>query len=309
MSERVAPSPDAPAGAGSLPRISVVTPSFNQARFLEPALRSVLDQEYPNLEYIVVDGGSADDSRAIIERHATRLHHWESEPDRGHAHALNKGFARSTGEIMAWLNSDDLYLPWTLRVVAEVFQRFPEVEWIAGVDAWWNERGELTSAQVRPRNVYDYLLGTEHCIQQESVFWRRSLWERAGGRIDEDLRYMVDTELWCRFFPLAPLHAVECVLGGYRRHSGNRAIRHAAECRRENAEAVARLDARCSEDVRAVARRLRRARRMRRHALARYLPVQRLTRTLYADAIERARYPTIVYGRDGWEHASLPFQP
>jgi len=295
--------------SSGMPRISIVTPSYNQGRFLDAAMRSVLEQGYPDLEYIVVDGGSTDESRAIIERHAARLHWWASEPDQGHAHALNKGFARSTGEIMAWLNSDDLYLPWAFRVVAEIFTRFPEVEWITGLDAWWNDRGELTRARLMPRNVHDYLLGSEHCIQQESVFWRRSLWDRVGARLDEGMRYMVDTELWCRFFPSAPLHSVECILAGYRVHGANRALVHHAECARESAQAVARLRERCSSEVLGLNRVLERARRFRTGALARVLPAQRINRMLRAGAIEQARYPTIVYGANGWERSSLPFTP
>jgi glycosyltransferase involved in cell wall biosynthesis len=106
-----APTTGATPATAELPRISLVTPSFNQAEFLEATLRSVLDQGYPNLEYIVVDGGSTDGSTAILERYADRLAWWVSEPDRGHGHALNKGFARATGEILGWINSDDLLLP------------------------------------------------------------------------------------------------------------------------------------------------------------------------------------------------------
>src|SRR5262245_25856999 len=96
-------------------KISIVTPSFNQARFVEQTLKSVLDQNYPALEYIVIDGGSSDGSREIIEKYRPRLSYFVSEPDRGHGHALNKGFAKTTGEIMAWINSDDMYLPWTFK--------------------------------------------------------------------------------------------------------------------------------------------------------------------------------------------------
>src|SRR5215470_7311361 len=109
------------------PRISIVTPSFNQARFLEATIRSVLDQRYDNLEYIVVDGGSTDGSVEIIKRYADRLAFWCSEADGGHGNALNKGLRRATGEIMAWLNSDDIYWPWTLAAVAEIFEAHPDV--------------------------------------------------------------------------------------------------------------------------------------------------------------------------------------
>src|SRR5712664_2616221 len=111
------------------PRISIVTPSFNQASYLEAALKSVLDQNYPNLEYIVVDGGSTDGSVEIIQRYADRLTYWVSQPDRGQMDALNKGFRRTTGEIMAWLNSDDMLCSWALQTVGHIFQDLPAVQW------------------------------------------------------------------------------------------------------------------------------------------------------------------------------------
>lgn len=163
------------------PRISVVTPSLNQGEFLEATLCSVISQQYPALEYIVVDGGSTDGSVGIIERYEADITHWISEPDRGHADALNKGFARTTGEIMCWINSSDLHYPWTLATVAEIFTQFPQVEWISGTGSMFDEDGRLRVVVSSPGvNLYDILAGDYRGIQQESVFWRRSLWERAG---------------------------------------------------------------------------------------------------------------------------------
>src|SRR5258708_1689338 len=110
-----------------LPKISIITPSFNQGPYLERTMLSVIKQEYPNLEYIVIDGGSTDQSKAIIRKHQKHLTYWVSEKDRGQADALNKGFRKSHGSIMGWLNSDDVLLPGTLQFVAELFQRFPEI--------------------------------------------------------------------------------------------------------------------------------------------------------------------------------------
>ncbi len=202
------------------PRISVVTPSFNQGEFLEATLRSVLTQGYPDLEYVVIDGGSTDDSVNIIERHQADLAHWVSEPDEGHAHALNKGFARTTGEIMCWINSSDMYYPWTLETVAEIFSELPEVQWIQGVGSWFDIHGRPRAVPPASRalNVYDVLAGHYLGIQQESVFWRRSLWERAGGRLDQSLTCAADLDLWLRFYRLAPLCHVQTLLGGFRVH-------------------------------------------------------------------------------------------
>jgi len=199
-------------------RVSVVTPSFNQRAFIRATLDSVLSQGYGELEYVVIDGGSDDGSAEIIEGFGDRLSYWVSEPDKGHAHALNKGFARTTGEVMAWINSSDLYYPWTLETVAEIFSQLPEVQWIMGLSTQFSTVGGPKSVQTGYFNVYDFLAGNYRWIQQESVFWRRSLWERAGGRLDDSLRCAADFDLWLRFLRLTPLYHVGTVLGGWRVH-------------------------------------------------------------------------------------------
>jgi glycosyltransferase involved in cell wall biosynthesis len=205
---------------GEPPRISVVTPSFNQGDFIEATLQSVTGQGYPNLEYVVIDGGSTDGSVDIIRGHEADLAYWVSEPDEGHAHAINKGFARTTGEIMCWINSSDMYYPWTLATIAEIFTQLPEVEWITGMGSMFDVRGgpRAVSSASGTFNVYDVLAGDYRWIQQESVFWRRSLWEQAGGRLDQRLPRTADFDLWLRFFRLAPFHHVQTVLGGFRVH-------------------------------------------------------------------------------------------
>jgi len=211
-------------------KISLVTTSFNQAAYLEAAMRSVMDQAGPNFEYIVVDGGSTDGSIDLIERHAHRLAWWVSEPDGGHADALNKGFAHSTGDIMGWLNSDDMLTPWALAVVEEIFTQFPEVEWITSLHPLlWDARGRAVHCHAfRGFSREGFLRGENlprrghfctNFIQQESTFWRRSLWERAGGRLDPTLHRSQDFELWTRFFHHAELHGVDAPLGGWRFHS------------------------------------------------------------------------------------------
>jgi glycosyltransferase involved in cell wall biosynthesis len=209
------------------PKISLVTPSFQQGRFLEACIRSVLDQEYPNLEYFVMDGGSTDGSVEIIRKFADRLSDWRSHADGGHMDAVQDGFRRSTGEIMGWLNSDDMLTPWALKVVAVVFRQFPQVQWITSMYPMVMNADGLTLAarKVEGFNAEAFYRGRNapfnprfySCmIQQESTFWRRGLWERAGARVDTGLRVAGDFELWSRFFEHAELYALSVPLGIFR---------------------------------------------------------------------------------------------
>jgi glycosyltransferase involved in cell wall biosynthesis len=205
------------------PKISIVTPSFNQVQFLEETILSVINQGYPELEYIIIDGGSTDGSVEIIKKYEQFLTYWVSEKDNGHANALNKGFERSTGDIMAWLNSDDKYYQWTFSTVAEVFTQNQHIEWVVGKSSVYDAQGRICGIGDNCRNVYNYLLG-DFFLQQESIFWHRNLWERSGGKINSQLKFMVDTELWCRFFPLAEIWHLNIVISGFRRWGGNRSI-------------------------------------------------------------------------------------
>ena len=204
---------------GQWPKISLVTAVYNGAKYIEDTIRSILDQGYPNLEYIVVDGGSTDGTVATIRRYEKYLTRWISEPDKGVYDALNKGFACSTGEIMGWLNASDQLHNHGLFVVGSVFSSLPKVEWITGRPTRFNPQGMTVDIREVPRwSRYRFLAGANQFIQQESTYWRRSLWERAGGRLDASYRDVGDFELWIRFFRHAPLHSVDALIGGYRSH-------------------------------------------------------------------------------------------
>lgn len=217
-------------------RFSIVTPSFNQAPYLAQAMRSVLVQaDAVDIEYIVIDGGSTDESPTIIESFEEKLSFWVSERDYGQYDAINKGFEQSTGDVMAWLNSDDMYTPWAFSLVSDVFETFPEIQWLTtSVPLLWDSRGLAVRAghiESFTRSGFmrgDYLPHRNSWgqIQQESTFWRRSLWERAGGGLDSSFRLAADFELWARFFEHSPLYAVTAPLGGFRAHEAQKTARN-----------------------------------------------------------------------------------
>jgi len=211
-----------PASTLTFPRLSVVVPSFNQAEYLEAALRSALDQNYPQLELIVLDGGSTDGSRAIIEQYAPRLAYWQSQPDGGQAAALNAGFARATGDILTWLNSDDVFYPGALSLVGEAFARFPEIAWLTGIPANMDAAGRLAEIGPRTGRFRPFIQrGWQHgralgFIRQEGTFWRRGLWERAGARLDPQRHLTLDYDLWRRFAAHADLVTAASILAVFR---------------------------------------------------------------------------------------------
>jgi glycosyltransferase involved in cell wall biosynthesis len=199
------------------PRISIVTPSFNQAAYLETTIQSVISQGYPNLEYIIMDGGSTDGSLEIIRKYESYLAYWVSQPDGGLYHGLQSGLVRTTGEIMGWLNSDDFYLPGALFTVAEIFNLSDRIRWITGHLCHADEGGRLVAGyRARRWSKYDLYLYRYQWIQQESTFWRRDLWEQAGARLETALSLAADFELWLRFFRYADLYTTDALLAAFR---------------------------------------------------------------------------------------------
>jgi glycosyltransferase involved in cell wall biosynthesis len=213
----------------ALPTITVVTPSLNQGQFLEATIRSVLSQGYPKLEYVVVDGGSTDESVEIIRRYENRLHAWISEPDDGQYDAIRKGFELGSGDIMAWLNADDLYFPWALETAASIMSELPQVQWLTSLNpAVWDEAGRCVKVDRMIGYAREAFLDGYYVpwgndsnggwIQQESTFWTRRLWLAAGGRLDDDLKLAADFALWSRFYEHEALYATPALLGGFRLH-------------------------------------------------------------------------------------------
>lgn len=217
-----------------LPLVSIVTPSYNQAAFLEDTMLSVLDQDYPNIEYFVMDGGSTDGSVEIIHKYAHRLAGWCSEKDGGQYDAIQKGFAQSRGEIMGWLNSDDKLFPWAVRTHVTVLNQCPSIDWLTSSQQVFWSRGGFPAhlsqidgyarrAFYRGRNLDRDSYFHFHTMQ-EVTMWRRSLWERAGGYMDTSLQLAGDFELWARFWQHAELASMNALVGGYRMYAETKTL-------------------------------------------------------------------------------------
>lgn len=190
------------------PLVSIVTPSLNQAAFIEKTILSVLNQDYPNIEYIVVDGGSTDGTLDILKKHGEEVI-WVSEPDRGQSDAINKGFYRAHGEILTWLNCDDTYLPGAVRTAVQFLVEHPDVAMVYGGANYVNDNGEMVK---RGRRVeFDLHEPCESIIPQPAAFFRRTAFEEAG-ELDIDLHYRMDLDLWVRMASRFKIRSIPYVL-------------------------------------------------------------------------------------------------
>lgn len=280
----------------------MVTAVYNGEKYLEATIRSVVEQGYPNLEYIVVNDGSTDATVDVLRAYGARITKVITQANRGLYAALNAGFDVSTGEVMGWLNASDLLHINGLFVVGSVFRSFPDVEWITGRATKFNEPGMTVEVKGLPRwSRHRFLAGASRYIQQESTFWRRKLWERAGGYVNEGFRAEGDFELWVRFFRHARLYPVDALIGGYRFHEDAMSWSRQKE-----------YDQNCDEIA------VREALRMKRGWPVRWM--QRMSRGvkgipkvrgLWARGVMQALYrmqgpdwtPVIRYGWDRWERS------
>lgn len=220
------------------PRISIVTPSFNQGRFLEQALRSVLLQEYPNLEYIVMDGGSSDNSLDILERYGSHLAYWQSRADAGQADAIGSGFARATGEIHGYLNSDDILLPGALRHVARMFLRRPATGVVYGNRLVIDNEGKVIGRHIWPYYLSRYHWARGQPLAQECCFWREAVYRRVGG-IDRKKVFIMDYDLFYRMWMVTRYRKTRAYLGAFRVHSESKTATQEGVRQREMAAAMA----------------------------------------------------------------------
>ncbi|HEX3933762.1 MAG TPA: glycosyltransferase family 2 protein [Puia sp.] len=286
------------------PKITIVTPNYNQAEFLEQTILSVTEQQYPDLEYIIIDGGSTDGSIEIIKKYEKHLAYWISEPDEGLYHALQKGFDKASGEVLGWINSDDMLHPGSLSVIGEIFSSFEKIRWITGCPSALDEKGRTVAvADGKQWSKYNFYLYDYRWIQQESTFWRRSLWQQAGSQLNLQIKYAADFELWLRFFRYEKLFTVHTIFGGFRfRSSGQLSFAHREKYLKEAEQLIGEEllslhgdEKKCVEKLQ---RRLRIADRM-----GKFWPFNRLRlNALVMSAIKDA--PTFI----DFDHVSLKFK-
>jgi glycosyltransferase involved in cell wall biosynthesis len=205
-----------------LPMISIITPSYNQGIFIEETIKSVLGQGYPNLQYIIIDGGSMDGTLEIIRKYEGHLAYWVSEPDKGQYHAINKGFERADGEIIGWLCSDDTYLPGALDYVGKIFDEQAQINVLLGGWNYIDEAGKLLWTEYARYHQRELALGAGR-IGQPATFWRRRVYERLGP-ISEEFQHCMDGEYFLRMGQFFEFYPVKKVLANYRLHQNSKTV-------------------------------------------------------------------------------------
>ncbi len=223
------------------PKISIITPSYNQGEYLEKTIQSVVDQNFANLEFIVMDGGSSDGSVEIIKKYEDHIDYWISKPDKGQADAIYRGFERATGEIVGWLNSDDFLLPGALEKVASFFAANPDVDCVVGGCLLVDEGGEL----IREKNHPKYFLGLKQDFRkllfwetgfcQPASFWRKDAFFRVGG-FDRNLRFCFDYDLFLSLAKEKPFGVIPDFLACFRHHGESKTSTISEVCEREKVE-------------------------------------------------------------------------
>ena len=206
----------------NLPKVTIVTPSYNQAEFLEETILSVLNQTYPNIEYIIVDGGSTDGSVEIIKKYEDRLAWWVSEPDNGQSDAINKGFSHATGEIYNWLNSDDILYAESVSVAVHFMQKYPEYELVYGDRVVIDNHGRIIDV-FEPVGVSRRMARFALRIPQETTFFTSRIWHKVGG-LNEALHFVMDSDLWYRFLEETPFFHIPVFMGAYRNHEESKSV-------------------------------------------------------------------------------------
>ena len=206
------------------PIVSIITPSYNQAQYLEATILSVLEQDYPHIEYIIVDGGSSDGSVDIIKKYADKLAWWVSEKDKGQTDAINKGFARARGEIIAWINSDDTYEPGAIAEVVEHMQVHSEIGLLYGEANYIDEHGKVIGRFPAAQTDYRRLRQGYVHVPQQAAFFRHDLWQQVGP-LDPDFYFAMDYDLWVRLARIAPIKYLPgCLWANFRIHGSGKTV-------------------------------------------------------------------------------------
>jgi glycosyltransferase involved in cell wall biosynthesis len=202
--------------------ITIVTPSLNQSRFLEETIQSVIRQDYPYIEHIVIDGGSTDGSIDVIKKYDQHISYWVSEPDTGQSSAINKGFAKATGQIFAWLNSDDLLMPSAIRIAAQYLMKYPDIGVVYGDRLHIDSKGNVIGINQGP-SYKQNMFKRNFTLPQETVFFRKEIFEKVGG-LDEALHFAMDFDLWCKMCKITNMRHIPFFMGCFREHESAKSI-------------------------------------------------------------------------------------